>query len=88
MPSTISLQHSAVLLITVSYLAINGMGTLNILEGIRECNPNIHRLVYACTEAIYWELTEKGRLFNELITEDMVAKYHHMPYFLTKWDWR
>ena len=67
------------------YLAINGMGTLNILECIREFNPNIHRLVYACTEAIYWELTEKGRFFSELITEDMVAKYHHMPYFLTKW---
>ncbi len=67
------------------YLAINGMGTLNILECVREFNKNIHRLVYACTEAIYWQLTEKGRLFNELITEDMVAKYHHMPYFLTKW---
>ena len=46
------------------YLAINGMGTLNILECIREVNPNIHRLVYACTEAIYWELTQKGRLFK------------------------
>ncbi len=67
------------------YLAINGMGTLNILECVREFNPNIHRLVYACTEAIYWRMTEKGRLFNEPITEDMVAKYHHMPYFLTKW---
>jgi len=67
------------------YLAINGMGTLNILECVREFNPNIHRLVYACTEAIYWKLTESGRLFNDLITEDMVAKYHHMPYFLTKW---
>lgn len=67
------------------YLAINGMGTLNILECIREFNPNIHRLVYACTEAIYWELTDKGRLFDKLVTEDMVAKYHNMPYFLTKW---
>ncbi len=67
------------------YLAINGMGTLNILECVREFNPNIHRLVYACTEAIYWRMTEKGRLFNEPITENMVAKYHHMPYFLTKW---
>ena len=67
------------------YLAINAMGTLNILECVREFNPNIHRLVYACTEAIYWELTENGRMFNKPITEDMVAKYHHMPYFLTKW---
>jgi len=67
------------------YLAINGMGTLNILECVREFNKDIHRLVYASTEAIYWRLTEKGRLFNELVTEDMAAKYHHMPYFLTKW---
>lgn len=67
------------------YLDINGMGTLNILECVREFNKDIHRLVYASTEAIYWELTEKGRLFNEPITEDMVAKYHNMPYFLTKW---
>lgn len=67
------------------YLAINGMGTLNILECIREINPSIQRLIYACTEAIYWELSAKGRLFNEPITEDMVAKYHAMPYFLTKW---
>jgi len=67
------------------YLAINGLGTLNVLECVREFNPDIHRLIYASTEAIYWELTETGRVFNQLITEDMVAKYHHMPYFLTKW---
>ena len=67
------------------YLAINGMGTLNLLECIREFNPNIHRLVYASTEAIYWNLTEKWRIFEAPITEEMVAKYHAMPYFLTKW---
>ena len=85
MPSIILLLPSVGPFNNRDYLAINGMGTLNILECIREFNPNIHRLVYACTEAIYWELTEKGRLFDELVTEDMVAKYHNMPYFLTKW---
>jgi nucleoside-diphosphate-sugar epimerase len=37
----------------LQYLNINGMGTLNILECIRTDLPNLHRLVYACTEAIY-----------------------------------
>ena len=61
------------------------MGTLNILECIRADLPNLHRLVYACTEAIYWRLTEKGRYFEKPITEDMVSRYKHIPYFLTKW---
>lgn len=66
------------------YLAINGGGALNLLEVARTL-PNFHRFIYASTEAVYWELTQKGRLFEKPITEDMVAKYHHMPYFLTKW---
>ncbi|MCZ6681438.1 MAG: NAD(P)-dependent oxidoreductase [Candidatus Poribacteria bacterium] len=69
----------------LQYLNINGMGTLNILECIRSELPNLHRLVYACTEAIYWRLGEAGRFFEEPITEEMVSRYHHMPYFLTKW---
>ena len=69
----------------LQYLNINGMGTLNILECARSELPNLHRLVYASTEAIYWRLTEKGRFFKEPITEEMVSRYHHMPYFLTKW---
>ena len=69
----------------LQYLNINGMGTLNILECVREGLPHLHRLVYASTEAIYWRLTEKGRFFEQPITEDMVSPYHHMPYFLTKW---
>ena len=75
------------------YLAINGMGTLNLLESIRAERPNLHRFVYACTEAIYWRLEEssphltgrESRYFPDPITEDMVARYHQMPYFLTKW---
>jgi UDP-glucose 4-epimerase len=69
----------------LQYLHINGMGTLNILECIRTDCPNLHRFVYACTEAIYWRLGEKGRFFEEPITEDMVSRYKQMPYFLTKW---
>ncbi len=75
------------------YLNINGMGTLNLLECIREDRPNLHRFVYACTEAIYWRLEERiphlkgkeSRYFPHPITEDMVARYNQMPYFLTKW---
>ena len=67
------------------YLDINAMGTLNLLESVRTECPNLHRFVYACTEAIYWRLEEYGRYFEEPITEDMVARYHQMPYFLTKW---
>lgn len=67
------------------YLNINGMGTVNILEAVRADAPNLQRLVYACTEAIYWRLGEKGRFFEERITEAMVSTYKQMPYFLTKW---
>jgi len=67
------------------YLDINAMGTLNLLESIRTECPNLHRFVYACTEAVYWKLEDYGRYFVEPVTEDMVARYHHMPYFLTKW---
>lgn len=67
------------------YLDINAMGTLNLLESVRAECPNLHRFVYACTEAIYWRLETFGRYFEEPITEDMVARYHQMPYFLTKW---
>ena len=67
------------------YLDINGMGTVNILEAVRADVPNLHRLVYACTEANYWRLGEKGRFFEEPITEAMVSQYKQMPYFLTKW---
>ena len=69
----------------LQYLNINGMGTLNVLEAVRADLPDLHRLVYACTEAIYWRLEEKGRYFEEPITEDMVSRYKRMPYFLTKW---
>ena len=59
----------------LQYLNVNGMGTLNILESIRSDVPNLHRLVYASTEAIYWRLQEKGRYFEEPITEEMVSRY-------------
>lgn len=75
------------------YLEINGMGTINLLEAVRAQCPQLHRFVYACTEAIYWRLEERipqllgkeSRYFEQPITETMVARYHQMPYFLTKW---
>ena len=67
------------------YLDINAMGTLNLLESVRAECSNLHRFVYACTEAVYWRLEEYGRYFEEPIAEEMVARYHQMPYFLTKW---
>ncbi len=67
------------------YLDINAMGTLNLLESVRTECPNLHRFVYACSEAVYWRLEVYGRYFEEPIREEMVARYHQMPYFLTKW---
>ena len=67
------------------YLDINAMGTLNLLESVRAQCPNLHRFVYACTVAVYLRLEENGRYFEQPISEGMVARYHQMPYFLTKW---
>jgi nucleoside-diphosphate-sugar epimerase len=69
----------------IEYLQINGMGTLHLLEAVREKVPNLQRFVYACTEAIYWKIEDRGRLFEEPVSEDMVSSTHQMPYFLTKW---
>ena len=67
------------------YLDINAMGTLNILESIRELCPNLYRFVYASTEGVYWDARINGRYFENPITEDMVGKYPNMPYLMTKW---
>ena len=67
------------------FLEINGMGTLNLLEAVRAKAPSLHRFVYASTEAIYWSLEERGRLFEKPVSEDEVSASHRMPYFLTKW---
>ncbi|MCY3681683.1 MAG: NAD(P)-dependent oxidoreductase [Gemmatimonadetes bacterium] len=69
----------------IEYLQINGLGTLHLLEAVREKVPNLQRFVYACTEAIYWKVDEAGRLFEQPISEDMVSATKAMPYFLTKW---
>ena len=74
------------------YLAINGGGTLNLLEAVRAQRPKLHRFVYACTEAIYWQLTDRSpnlagresRYFANAIRESDVSPYLQMPYFLTK----
>ena len=67
------------------YLAVNGGGTLNLLEAVRQRGMGLHRFVYASTEAIYWRLDQRGRLFERPVTEEMVSPTHQMPYFLTKW---
>ncbi len=67
------------------YLHINVMGTLNLLESIRDHCPDLHRFVYASTEGVYWSAKINGRYFDKPITEDMVGDYPDMPYLLTKW---
>ena len=72
------------------FLDINVMGTLNLLEGVRETCPNLHRFVHASTSGVYWSLREnlreRGRYFETPISEDMVdRRYPDMPYLMTKW---
>ncbi|MCY4063632.1 MAG: NAD(P)-dependent oxidoreductase [Chloroflexi bacterium] len=67
------------------YLDINAMGTLNLLESVRELGPSLHRFVYASTEGVYWDARVNGRYFEEPITEDMIGEYPNMPYLMTKW---
>ena len=67
------------------YLDINAMGTLNLLESVRELHPNLHRFVYASTEGVYWDARVNGRYFEQPISEDMLGEYPNMPYLMTKW---
>ena len=67
------------------YLDINAMGTLNILESVREDLPNLQRFVYASTEGVYWDARVNGRYFEAPITEDMTGNYPNMSYLMTKW---
>ena len=69
----------------IEYLQINGLGTLHLLEAIRAKAPRLHRLVYACTEAVYWRTEDDGRLFEQPISEEVVSHSKLMPYYLTKW---
>ena len=78
----LSVDHST----TATTSTSMSMGTLNILESIRELCPDLHRFVYASTEGIYWSVQViSGRYFEEPITEDMMGNYPDMPYLLTKW---
>ena len=67
------------------YLHINALGTLNLLESVRERCPDLQRFVYASTEGVYWDARVNGRYFEEPIREDTVVTYPNMPYLLTKW---
>lgn len=66
------------------YLDINAMGTLNLLESVRELNPKLSRFVYASTEGVYWDARVNGRYFEEPISEGMAGEYPNMPYLMTK----
>ena len=67
------------------YLHINAMGTLNLLESVRELCPKLHRFVYASTEGVYWDARINGRYFEQPIHEDMTGTLPDMPYLMTKW---
>ncbi len=67
------------------YLDINAMGTLNLLESVREQLPDLQRFVYASTEGVYWDARVNGRYFEAPITEDMAGNYPNMSYLMTKW---
>lgn len=75
------------------YLDINAMGTLNLLESVRELCPKLQRFVYASTEGVYWDARVNGRYFEQPISEDMIGDYPKarletappMPYLMTKW---
>jgi len=67
------------------YLEINALGTLNILESIREINPGLHRLVYASTEGVYLDARVNGRYSPAPNKEDARIKYPGMGYLMTKW---
>ena len=67
------------------YLAINAMGTLNLLESARESCPNLQRFVYASTEGVYWDARVNGRYFEQPIREDMTGNLPNMAYLMTKW---
>jgi nucleoside-diphosphate-sugar epimerase len=67
------------------YLDINAMGTLNILESIREFNPSLHRLVYASTEGVYLDARVNGRFSPVPNQEEARIKYPGMGYLMTKW---
>ena len=67
------------------YLDINAMGTLNLLESVRELSPDLQRFVYASTEGVYWDARVNGRYFEQPISEDMIGEYPNMPYLMTKW---
>ena len=67
------------------YLDINAMGTLNIMESIRERCPNLQRFVYASTEGVYLDARVNGRYCPAPNTEDSRVKYPNMGYLMTKW---
>ncbi len=67
------------------YLDINAMGTLNILESVRDHCPDLQRFVYASTEGVYLDARVDGRYSPVPNTEEARIKYPNMGYLMTKW---
>ena len=67
------------------YLDINAMGTLNMLESVREHCPDLRLFVYASTEGVYLDARVDGRYSPVPNSEDARIKYPNMGYLMTKW---
>lgn len=65
-----------------AYFDINAKGTFNVVEAVRQQAPDLHRLIYASTDAVYptFPDTEPG----QVATEDMPVNPTGM-YSFTKW---
>ncbi len=63
----------------VSFFDTNAVGTRNVLEAALQEAPNLHRFVYACTDAIYPSVIEG------LTTEEMGAGRPRGMYAFSKW---
>ncbi len=64
------------------YFDINAKGTFNVAEAVRQNCPNLHRLIYAGTDATYPTFPDTGP--EEAATEDMNVEPTGL-YALSKW---
>ncbi|MFH1084340.1 MAG: NAD(P)-dependent oxidoreductase, partial [Chloroflexota bacterium] len=64
------------------YFDINAKGTFNVVEAVRQNCPNLHRLIYAGTDATYPTFPDTGP--EQSATEDMHVEPTGL-YALSKW---